>query len=258
MISAHRQASHYYFFALALFLLLASGDRAVLAEDIQALTAQAESLYKQRGDLSQAVAAAGMYRRILNQDPGNKAAALRLCQVLVWLGVNSQGEPEKSYYREAVAAGRQAVQCHPGQTGPIYWLGVACGLLADKTGALEGLGLVKEAKSCMACVIEQDPGYDYGGPYRVLGRVYTKLPPLLGRDLNQAETLLRKALSYGPKYWLNHLFLADVLARQGREEEARQLLLEIKNSKPEPGLAPEWCMWHKEACRYLGSSSGGN
>lgn len=58
----------------------------------------------------------------------------------------------------------------------------------------------------------------------------------LGRgDLKQAEASYREALSLNPQLVPAYLNLADVLRAQGRDEEAREVLLEVLGFAPESG-----------------------
>ena len=87
---------------------------------------------------------------------------------------------------------------------------------------------------------------------RVLGRLYTKLPFFLGGDNERAKELLKRAMKIGPRYWLNHLYLADVLQKDGYEKEARILVAKVRDTNvSEPGLEPETRLWKDMAGKYL-------
>lgn len=69
------------------------------------------------------------------------------------------------------------------------------------------------------------------GPYRTLGRIQFKLPPILGGNLKESEKFLksayRKTLVSGQKYSLNaynNIYLAETLHKQGKENQAIKLL----------------------------------
>ncbi len=219
------------------------------------LLSQAQRLYEQRGDLHKARRAAELYRRILEQNPRNEQACLRLASLYAWLGVHQKDRDEElSYYQRAVKVAGRAVKLYPDHPGPHYWLGVAYGLMADTCNFLRALEFIQPLKRQMKRLMELDPSYEYGGPYRVLGRLYTKLPALMGGDLDLAERYLRKAVSLGPGYWLNHLYLAAVLLEKGKEKEARALVARVRDGELLQGLEPESRFWKKSAARLLRES----
>jgi len=56
------------------------------------------------------------------------------------------------------------------------------------------------------------------------GEMLFRLPRLLGGDLADAESYLRRSLIYDPTYWRARLLLARVLLAESRRDEARQVL----------------------------------
>ena len=218
--------------------------------ETESLRYRANLLFHQRSDLNQAQAAAELYRKIVAKNPNDEEAALRLARLLIWLGMHDKGEKELKLYHEAVEVARKAVQAHPNRPGPHYWLGLAYGLLADAEMALKSLVYVKGLRKEMELLLERDPGYYYGGAYRVLGRLYTKLPRVLGGDRVKAEEYLRRAVELGPSYLLNHLFLAGLLQDQGRTKEAALIIAQVRQAIPQPGLEPECRFWKGLAEKY--------
>ena len=216
---------------------------------------RAEVLYEQRGDLHKAALAADAYRELLRAHPGDVFPALRLCKLLVWVGAQGEGEIALKRIVEARQVAEAAVKAHPGHPGPVFWLGVALGLEADMRGSLEGLSLVEKSEEHVQKVMAVAPSYEFGGPYRVMGRIKTKLPCLFGGDEEQAEKLLLTAVKLGPGYLLNQLYLADLYHKQGRDDEAMKLLVEVRDAPITPGLEPESRLWKEKAVEYLSQSA---
>jgi tetratricopeptide (TPR) repeat protein len=213
---------------------------------------RAESLYKNRDDPQKALEAIESYRKIVSENPRDEKAACRLAQLLVWHGALSPDEKAIACYKEAAEVTEKVVKQNPQSTGGHYWLGVAYGLWASTAGPIKSLSLVGRIKEVMEKLAKLDPSYEGGGAYRVLGRLYNKLPFFLGGDDEKAEELLRKAMAEGPRYWLNHLYLADLLQKCGREKEARQLVTKVRDTKTAaPGLEPETRLWKDLAGKYL-------
>lgn len=220
------------------------------------LMLQGEALFAQRDDLDKARQAAQRYRKVLAEQPYNLWVSVRLARTLVWLGANNDDRPRKlELYREALAVAHEAHRQRPTEPGPLYWQGVARGLLADNSGPMDAYKLVKKVGQDMNRLLKLDPEYEYGGAYRVLGRVHTKLPWFMGGDRKKAEAYLNKAITLGPNYWINHLYLADLYNELGREQEARGLLQRVVAGGPMPrGQEAESRLWRNLAARLLQES----
>lgn len=213
---------------------------------------QAECLFKQRNDLPKALDAAKFYRQVLKEDPKQLEASVKLARLLIFVGAQCNDDREGGcYYQEAIDVSKSALCYHPAAPGPHYWFGVASGLMADVEGGLKALDLVEVTKEQMHDVIKLDPSYDYGGAYRVLGRLYTKLPFIVGGDKEMAEKYLRQALKLGPTYMLNHLYLADLLMVTDRYAEAEVVLRQVLAASAQRGLEPEDKLWKMHACDAL-------
>lgn len=212
------------------------------------LFARAEPIYAARGNIQKAIQAAKLYHEVLALDPDFEEAALRLVRLYVWIGVNSaDAAVEMAYYKKASKVAEEVVKRHPGHPGPHYWLGVAYGVTADLAGPFEGLSLVGAIKEHMSILLKMDPRYSHGGPYRILGRLYHKLPALVGGNNKKAEHYLRKSIEAGPGYLLNYLYLAAVLQDEGKVKESRQLVAQVKARPLLPGWKPECVFWKKVA-----------
>ncbi|HMS40050.1 MAG TPA: hypothetical protein PKE69_07495, partial [Pyrinomonadaceae bacterium] len=74
--------------------------------------------------------------------------------------------------------------------------------------------------------------YFYGGAWRVLGRVYHKAPgfPFSIGSTKKAIECLEKAVNLGPKFYLNHLFLAEAYISNRDKDKAREQLEWIQNA----------------------------
>ncbi|MBI5524097.1 MAG: hypothetical protein HY910_15835 [Desulfarculus sp.] len=220
------------------------------------LLAQAAAAYDQREDPRRAELAGTLYQEVLRHDPYCQDATLGLIRASVWIGVASSGEKELRAYAEASAAAQRLVEASPGLAEGHYWLGVALALQANARGPLEGWRLVALAKASLARALHLDPACEGGGPHRVLGRLYCRLPPLLGGDKGLAEWHLRQALAHGPQHWLNHLYLAALLSELGRAPEAETLLWQVLAGPAPKGQAAEYQLWRRQALELLDGLPG--
>jgi tetratricopeptide (TPR) repeat protein len=233
-------------------LVLALGCHAAWAcADQEAPLAQADACFAQRQDFTQAERAADLFRQALSRDRHCERAALGLARVSVFTGVLSSGEEEQRAYREAEEAARRLIEDWPLHVEGHYWLGVAQALQANASGFFHAIQKVRTAKANLVRALELDPAYDQGGPHRVLGRLYFKLPAILGGDNHLAERYLRQALQLGPRYWLTHIYLAVLLLDQGRAAEARNLLRQVVAGPAQAGQEAEYHIWREQARKLL-------
>jgi len=214
-----------------------------LAEEGRDWLAQADQAYQGRADLETARKAGELYQRALKAAPESFDAAWKMARAMCWL-VEHAPKPEKTAAAEAaVAAGRKAVSLKPDHPAGHFWLGIAYGYYGDASGILKSLFLINPIIEEMNTVIKLDPGFEGGGAYMALGRLYHLLPGHNHRAVEYLET----ALKYGPRRWINHLYLAEVYADLGRKKEACRLLRLIIAGPAEPGLEPEYAELKAEA-----------
>ncbi len=241
-----------FFSGLVMVLLLLSGGRA-LAESPERLLALGDEMYRGRADLAKAKMSVEYYRQAMAAAPDNYEAALKLSTALCW--VADHGPKDKDFRRsvsaEAVEAAEKAVQLRPDFPGGHFHLAVAQGFYGDARGMLKTLFLVQPIRQSLAEVIRIDPGYEKGGAYLGLGRLYFFIPGFVGGGLEKAVANLETALKYGPDRWINHLYLAEAYIKDGRGQEARALLDRIIKGPAEPGLEPEYEEWKGEAEYWL-------
>ncbi len=96
------------------------------------------------------------------------------------------------------------------QSGAGYFFkGLCLGRLGEMKGIWNSLKIITPVRENMEAAARINPAIDHGGPHRALGRLYFKLPGVLGGDLKKSIDHLLKAVDYGPRYWENHYFLAE-------------------------------------------------
>ena len=219
-----------------------------LSADPAALVQQADGLFAQRADLAKAKQAADLYEQALAADPKNEEAAWKAARVIYWIGRNTKGDEAKvKVFERGIANAEKAVAINAKSLGGHYWLGVSYGLYGSAKGISKSLSLINPIKEEMAAVIEQDPKYDEGGPYRVLGRLYFKVPGIFGGSNSDAIENLNTAIKYGPTRWLNHLYLAEVYIDEDENQKAKKLLEQVIKGPAPQGLEPEYAMWKAKA-----------
>jgi tetratricopeptide (TPR) repeat protein len=194
--------------------------------------------YKQRADLSKCREAIVLYEQAFSAYP-NEEIAVRLAKACYWLGSHSPEKDRIEIFQKGIDWSKTAIEINPKQAGGYFWLGVNDAKYGEARGILKSLFLVGPIKDAMHQVISIDPGYEYGGAYRVLGRMYFKLPRFVGGGMDKAFSNLKKSLEYAPNITTTHLFLAEVYMAQNDYMLAQQELNVILNTSPIPGLEPE-------------------
>jgi tetratricopeptide (TPR) repeat protein len=235
--------------ALCLCLCVAAAAWAAGAGE---LVQKGDALWEQRGQPGKARQAAEMYEAALQARPGGEEAAWKAARAWYWVGDHAQGEEARiAAFEKGIAAAEKAIEANPDSLGGHYWLGVNYGKYGSAKGVMKSLSLIDPIKEEMNKVIAMDPDYADGGPYRVLGRLYFKVPGLFGGDNDQAIENLQTAIRKGPRNYLSHVYLAEVYLDEGEDGKARALLEEVVAAGPPPGLEAEYAGWKAQAQQML-------
>jgi tetratricopeptide (TPR) repeat protein len=235
---------------LVVFLVLLWPE-AVPAEESDDLLERADSAYKLRADPAQAKEAVRLYRRAVLAHPKTFEGAWKLCRAILWVVEHDRSINRLKWAEEAVNAAMRAVRLAPDHPAGHFYLGIAYGYLGDARGIIKALLLREPIRTEMETVIRLDPGFEHGGAYLILGRLMFFLPEALGGSTKKAIHYLEKALKYGPRQWINHLYLAEAYKREGRLEEARALARQVLAGPAQPGYEPEYAEWKGEAEHLL-------
>ena len=236
--------------SLALIMLFV-GSIASYAADAAGLIKEGDSWYAQRGDMAKAKMSAESYRKAMAADPKSAEAAWKLARTLYDVGRRLPEDQQIPVFEEGIAAAKKAIELQPNNIDAHYWLGVSYGLYGTAKGVLKSLSLVDPIKKEMAFVIQAQPDYAQGGAYRVLGRLYFKVPGMFGGDEKKSEENLKTALKYGPQSWLTHVYLAELYMKQKRNDEAKALLQQAIAGPCQAADGPACADWKKDAQALL-------
>jgi len=192
------------------------------AQEMENSIAQGDKLYESMVDMETAVQALKMYQQALGGDSMKYDAYWKIARVQYYIGQHTSGKKDKQrIFSQAVYSAQKAIELGPEKPDGHYWLGVNHGVFGEAKGVLKSLSLVKPIKAAMNKVIELDRSYGDGGPDRVLGRVYFKLPGLAGGDKDKSLEHLLKSIEYGPDDAVTRLYLGETYLALGKIEEAR-------------------------------------
>ena len=198
------------------------------------LIAQGDALFNEMKDMSAAKEAEALYHKAIGQMDNRYEAFWRLSRILYYIGEHTEKKKEKkSIFAQGVYYAERAIDLEPEKPDGHYWHGVNNGKYGETRGVLKSLFLVKPIKRAMNKVIELDRSYEDGGPDRVLGRVYFKLPGFAGGSKDKSLEHLLKSKEYGPNDAVTRIYLAETYLELDEIDKARQELDYVLNLEPD-------------------------
>ncbi len=174
-------------------------------------------------------AALSAYEAALSANPASVEACWKGAKAAFLLAFSGDSSERRLHFaRRGQGFALRGIEQDPDCAPCHYYLALNLGLHA-REAPLEAPTLVKsliaEAKKAAAL----DPAFDHAGPYRLLGRVYTQLPPPPASfgDPDLAVTYLERAVELAPDYPPNRLHLAEAQMALEETESARTLLFAL-------------------------------
>ena len=197
-----------------------------------------DRLYANRTDLARARRAAELWTAALARNPKDYDAAWKLSRADYWLGGHVPEKERTAFLEDGVARGRTAMALAPNRPEGHFWMAANMGALAESSSraGLKYRGAIKDE---LEALLRLDPAFQQGSADRALGRWYAKVPRLLGGSTKSAEAHLRESLTYNPRSTASHFFLAELLAGDGRRQEARAELQQVLDAPHDPEWDPE-------------------
>jgi tetratricopeptide (TPR) repeat protein len=180
------------------------------------------------------------WQKALAMDESCADAYWRIARAHYWLGSQAKDDAKKrQFFKDGIEYAKLGVSADPESTACRFWLGVMYGSYGQAVGASQSLHMVDPIKQEMQWILANDEGFDEGGAHRVLGRLFYKLPGIMGGDNQKAKDHLRRALELGNKNTLNFLYLAEVHIDEGEKDQARALLTKLLSLPDDPDYLPE-------------------
>jgi tetratricopeptide (TPR) repeat protein len=199
------------------------------------LIQEADVLFEDMQDMDTAQRALSLYRKALVDAVDKYEAYWKIARVMYYIGEHQEKKKDrKNTFAQAVYHCDKAVELGPEKPDGYYWRAVNNGKYGETRGVLKSLSLVKPIKRDLNKVIELNRSYEDGGPDRVMGRVYFKLPGFAGGSKDKSLEHLEKSKGYGPEDVVTRLYLAETLLDHKRIEDARAELEYILNVPDDP------------------------
>ena len=158
-----------------------------------------------------------------------------LAEVNYWFGEYADDAEDKlAFFNEGVECGKTGVEIDVDSLESNFWLAVNSGSYGQEKGIMQSLAMISPIKEAAERALRLDETYFYGGPHRVLGRLYAKAPgfPFSIGNTKKAIEHLEKAVAIGPKFFLNRLFLVESYIANRDKAKAREQLEFILNTPP--------------------------
>lgn len=159
-----------------------------------------------------------------------------LAEIYYWMGETADAEDKLFYYDKGVEYGKQGVGVDEDSLEANFWLSVNYGSYGHEKGIMKSLSLITPIKDLSEKCIELDESYFYGGPWRVLGRLLNKAPgfPISIGNNKKSLDCFEKALEFGPDFYLNHLFIAELYISARKKDKAREHLEWVLDAELNP------------------------
>lgn len=110
----------------------------------------------------------------------------------------------------------------------LYWWGTNLAHYLNTKPVIDRLNNRELLEVIMHRVIALDPGFDYGGPYRFFGMLYTRIP---GMDISQSYSYFDQAFKTNPQYLGNSVLMAQFYHQKaGNREQFNEILNNVLNT----------------------------
>lgn len=203
------------------------------SEEIRAL---ADKLYDGREQLD----SVRRSLELLAEAADDYGALWRTARARFFLGQEARDKGKaRSHHLAGVDAGRRAVRASRAGVEGHFWLGVNMALLAQLERPLGALRLALEARRELKHAVQLDAAYHGAGPLRVLARLESRLPRLLGGGRKLARAHFEEAIRLAPSNTVTRIYFAELLMECGESERARAELEALLSFPFDPAWAFE-------------------
>lgn len=225
-----------------------------------AAKAEAETLWKARGDKAQLQAALARYEAVYAMDPTDRDVAMHLVRGWYFLGDGHETEKDAKLaaWATAIDWGKRCLAINQEFKGLLekgdedeasaaralkvedvpctYWLSSSLGKWAKLSGLTTTLKHLPTVKAYMTRVGELDGTFYYNGPDRYWGAYYAAIPSFAGQDLNKSKEYFDKAIAAHPTFLGTHVLLATEWAVKNQDKQTFLAELDLVQKAPVDAL----------------------
>ena len=191
---------------------------------------------------------------VIEKDPTCDWAYGLISEIYYWTGEFADADDKLFNFEQGVEWGEKGVEVNEDSLEANFWLAVNYGSFGNEKGIMKSLSLIQPIRDRIERVMKIDESYFYGGPWRVLGRLYHKAPgfPFSVGDTKKSLECFEKALELGPKFYLNHIFVAELYQSLRNKDKAREHLEWVINAPLNKNHEIEDAGYKKDAEKLLG------
>jgi hypothetical protein len=207
---------------LILFLVLIGTSRLAIAaqSDSLDLRLRTNNSFQDFQNLGEKI------KKSLQKDSNSWELYWRLARAQFYMGNRTKSEKEqKDFYSLCKQNAERSLEFNPDSAGGSYFKGICIGKIGELGGIWSSLSMISDFREQMERVVQLEPGLEFGGPHRALGKLFHDLPFFLGGDLKRSIEHLRLAVQLGPEYSDNYYYLSESLFDAEEYESAKSILL---------------------------------
>ena len=173
-------------------------------------------------------------RAFYHASPTNAEAAWQLGRACFdWAEFATNDTQRAKIAGEGIAACRQALGLNTNSAPTHYYLGMNLGQLADTKRNPSAFKIVKEIERSFLAARGLDEKFDYAGPDRNLGLLYSQAPVLISvGSRSKARQHLQRAVQLAPEYPENRLNFIEACLKWGDRTGARRELAALDTLWP--------------------------
>jgi len=231
------------------------------------LVAEADALWDERVDEGQLQAALDKYQAVVNADPTNRHALIRLTRGWYFWGdaFTQDADVKVERWGKAIEHGTQCIALNEKvaemiqqgakekdaithavkeDAGCIYWTATALGKWGKIQSLSKTLKHLPTVKAYVSKVEALDPSYYHYGPARYWAAYYAALPSFAGQDLDRSAEYFDGAIDAAPYYLPTRVLRAEYWAVATQDlaqfdEDLAYVIGGDPDVKPGAGITPE-------------------
>lgn len=246
------------------------GSAATTGQTPDALIAEGDAAWANRGDMAQVEAAIAAWKKAAEIAPEDAKIHTRISRGYFFLADahhRKEGEQSEKYlstFEKGTAAGERAIaaaspefkkdvtggskvedavkKIGPEGIEPLYWYASNLGKWAKAKGLPAQLGNKDKIKAAMDQVMKLDENFFHAAPHRYFGAFYAVAPGFAGGDMDKSKKQFEKAIEMAPNYVGTKVLYAETYAKKKKDRALFDKLLAEVLATPDdvlPDLIPE-------------------
>ncbi len=162
----------------------------------------------------------------LKKNPSSWELYWQLARSQFYMGNRTESETDqRKFYSLCKQNAERSIKFNPESAGGNYFKAICIGKIGQLDGIWSSLSMISGFREQLERVVQLEPGLEFGGPHRALGKLFHDLPFFWGGDLKRSIEHLKLAVQLGPEYSDNYYYLSESLFDAEEYESAKSILL---------------------------------